>query len=614
MAEIEGDPFGLSALNALFDNVVDQVQDGIEQGLGALHDLLDAAGSDDFGVTNDAVVVLLGAAVAAGDVADDLIGEIIGAWTQTFGHGVEAVDDLVRRLFNQFAQAHDLFRRTLRELLSGVDDFAEFFRDLCRHVLGAATDFRDAVEAVLLPVLVTGGAVFGAEVAATAIWLVLGSDGPALATRVTALDLGVPAQGLSVWTKTALLSPAFTLPMRVWLVAALLDALRQAGGFADLAGGAPTGNAFLDLALAPVTAHLGQIATAYIANVAAFAESLAEKLLDGAENDARLEWLLLQVARFTPVGLFLLVVATGIKLVTSPAPWLSLLFNPIEDDPSLAVLRLPRPSATRKYVIFSDVHRDERDAARAPFQFGSIDHFLPNRTTYLELLKHHAEAGYVIIEAGDCEELWFHRDFSTTPAAKLAEIIDTHSEIYALQRDLHAQGRYFRVFGNHDSYLRDPEVFEQLRGAMESDGAPPFRIFDFLVIEGVKTMHDVPVFLGLDSAPNAERKPLLVTHGHQWDFWNCDANNILGKIIVSAVVTPLDMLDDPLRDLAGISSFGTPLVNFKQILSDLPVYSSWQSYEPAVTRLDRIQHMADTERFFVDDIQYSEKFLQRSWA
>lgn len=606
MAGNVGDPFGLGALNALFETVVDQVQDGLAEGLDALHDLLDAADGDDFDVANDAVILLLGAAEAADDVADDLTGEIIGAWTETFGHGVEALSDLVRRLFEQFAAIPDLFRRVLDALLAGIEDFATFFRDLCQHVIGAAADFRDAVGTVLLPVFAAGGALFGAGAAAAAIWLVLGSDAPVLSTRATALDLGLPAPGLPAWTETALRSPAFTLPKRVWLVAALLEALRQAGGFAETAGAAPTGNGFLDLALGPLVAHFGAITTEYIADAAAFAEALVEKLILGAENDARLEWLLLQVARFTPVGLFLLVVATGVKLLTSPAPWLSLLFNPIEDDPNLAVLRLPRPTATRKYVIFSDVHRDERDAARPPFQFGSIDHFLSNRTTYLELLRHHADAGYVILEAGDCEELWFHRDFSLTPGEKLAEIIATNSEIYGLQRELHAEGRYFRIFGNHDSYVRDPEVFEVLRRAMESDGSPPFRIFDFLVIEGVKTMHDVPVFLGLDSEPNAERKPLLVTHGHQWDFWNCDANNILGKIIVSAVVTPLDMLDDPLRDIAGIASFGTPLVNFKQILGELPVFSSWQSYEPAVVRLDRIQHMEDTDRFFVDDIQYSE--------
>jgi hypothetical protein len=284
MADIDDDPFGLGALNALFETVVDQVQDGLSQGLDGLHDLLGAAGSDDFDVANDAVMVLLGAAEAAGEVADDFIGEIVGAWTQTFGHAVEAVADLVRRLFQQFAQIPDLFRRTMRALLAGVEDFATFFRDLCAQVLGAAADFRDAVETVLLPVFVAGGAVFGAEMAAAAIWLVLSSDGPALAPRQTAIDLGLPSSSLSVWSSTALLSPAFTLPRRVWLVAALLDALRQAGGFTDLGGG-PTGNGMLDLALGPVAAQFGQIATDYIADAAAFAGALAERLLEGAEND-----------------------------------------------------------------------------------------------------------------------------------------------------------------------------------------------------------------------------------------------------------------------------------------------------------------------------------------
>ena len=216
MAGNVGDPFGLGALNALFENVVDQVQDGLAEGLDALHDLLDAADGDDFDVANDAVILLLGVAEAAGDVADDLIGEIIGAWTETFGHGVEALSDLVRRLFEQFAPIPDLFRRVLGALLAGIEDFASFFRDLCQHVIGAAADFRDAVGTVLLPVFAAGGALFGAGAATAAIWLVLGSDAPVLSTRATALDLGLPAPGLPAWTETALRSPAFTLPKLLW--------------------------------------------------------------------------------------------------------------------------------------------------------------------------------------------------------------------------------------------------------------------------------------------------------------------------------------------------------------------------------------------------------------
>ncbi len=605
MNDTSSDPLGLEKLNALFESVVTELQDSVQAGLGALHDLLDSAGDADFDVVNDAVIVVLDAATEGSDDVQQLLDEVFSTWSQSFGQSTEAIADIIRRLFEQFGQVAAFFRSAMETLVAAIADFPKRFQSVAEQALSNPLALVSTTEALLLPMLATGAAVFGTGIAAEALWLVLQDDGTALGARVSALELGFSGS-FSPQASNLLQAPGLVLPLGTWAVAMVLEGLRQAGEFAQLLDGLPTGNGLLDGVFGPITQTMAQIASDYIENAESLAEALAAHLIEGAENQAELEWRLLQLARFTPVGVFLLIVATSVKLVTSPAPWLNLLFNPIEEDPRLSVRRLPQPSASAKYVVFSDVHRDEKDAERPPFQFGSIDHFLPNQDTYLDLLKYHAQNGYTVIEAGDCEELWFHRDFSVTIPEKMQQIVDTNAEIYAILRDLHAEGRYFRVFGNHDSYLRDVDTFAPLRAAMEADGAPAFRIHDFIIIEGVKTMHDVLFHLGLDSHPNAERKPLIITHGHQWDFWNCDANNILGKIIVSAVVTPLDMLDDPLRDLAGISSFGTPLVNFKQELSTTPIFSSWQSYEPAVVKLDKIQHMEDQERVFLDDIQYSE--------
>lgn len=606
MADNTNDPFGFNRLNDQFNRVVAEIENGVDSALGALHDLIDSASSDDFDVIHDAMFAIFQNTQNNAELTAAFFNEAFASWVETFGSNADAIADMVRRLFEQFSHLARFFRTAMAAFVRLFDDFPKFFARLAKSFLAQTAEISTQIAAFLLGVLAAGVAVFGADKAAEALWRLMGDADPFLATPITAFDIGVSPQNLGALSLDALGSANLTLPVGVWLAAAMIDALRQAGDFAELMAGAPTGNAVLDEVLSPVTAHFGQIATDYIEDVEDLTEALVQRLVMQADNDAALEWLLLKLARFTPVGVLILVIATAVKLVTSPAPWLNLLLNPIEEDPTLSVMRLPRPTRTRKYVVFSDVHRDEKDSARPPFQFGSIDHFLRNQDMYLDLLKHHQKDGYVIIEAGDCEELWFHRDFSVTPAEKLRQIIDTNREIYDLQRQLHREGRYFRVYGNHDSYLRDPDTFDVLRTVMEEDGGPEFRIHDFIIIESVKTMHDVPFYLSLDSAPNRTRKPLIVTHGHQWDFWNCDSNNILGKIIVSAVVTPLDMLDDPFRDIGGISSYGTPLTNFRQIISDLPVFNSWQSYEPGVQKLDHIQHMADNERVFTDDIQYSE--------
>lgn len=601
----------IEELGNLIDSMVSHVEDDFQAALNDFQDLAESILStdpNDYFTVNDSLLTLIEVAIENNeDLADGLSGAF-QSWAEHLADNQDAIVDLLSRLYDMFSDQVDVYQTLLAAMIGALSNFPDLFHQLCKRIAAHSSLYLEGLEKLMLPLFYAGISAFGADQGVKAIRNVLTDSSSLFSSRVACDDLGLVENNLSELQMNLLDAPTFRLPRGVWMIAGMIDALRQASSYSNLLPQPiDIPNPFLQTVLGPVAGMITQAVSDYLNNIDALLDELIARLLEQAENDFEIEWLVLQLARFTPVGLLFVLVGTTVKLFTSPAPWLELLLNPVEENPDLNVLRLDGPSETNKYILFSDIHRDAASDERPPYQFGSIDHFMPNRGQYLELLKHYADIPeYTIIEIGDCEELWFHRDFSRTPTQKMQEIVQTHVEIYELLRDLHEQGRYVRIQGNHDSYLQDTETFNVLRDAIESDGSEPFEIYDFAIIEGVKTMQDVDLWLGLDSDPNSDRKPMLLAHGHQWDFWNCEANNILGKMIVSAVVTPLDMLDDPLRDLAGLSRHGSPLVNFKQILGNLPVFNSWQNYEPGVVRMDEIQHMDDQSRLFTDDVMYSE--------
>ncbi len=601
----------IEGFGRMIDSMVSHVEDDFQAALSDFQDLTEsilATDQNDYFTVNDSLLVLIEMAIENNEDFAEILDGAFESWAEYLRDNLEAIMDLLSRLYDMFSDQTDVFKALLTSFIGALNDFPSLFHQLCKRIAKQPLLYLDGLEKLMLPLFYGGISVLGADHGVKAIKNVLMDPSSLFISRVACDDLGLIADELPQLQARLLDSPTFRLPRGVWMIAGMIDALRQASSYSNLLPQPiDIPNPFLQTILGPIAGMIANAVSDYLNNIDALLDELVTRLLEEAENDFEIEWLILQLARFTPVGLLFVLVGTTIKLFASPAPWLELLLNPIEDNPDLNVLRMHGPSETNKYILFSDIHRDAASDERPPYQFGSIDHFMPNRDQYLEILKHFAEIPeYTVIEIGDCEELWFHRDFSQTPTEKMQEIIQTHAEIYELLRDLHAQGRYVRIQGNHDSYLRDAETFNVLRDAIESEGSEPFEIYDFAIIEGVKTMQDVPIWLGLDSNPNSERKPMILAHGHQWDFWNCDANNILGKMIVSAVVTPLDMLDDPLRDLAGLSNNGSPLVDFRQILGDLPVFNSWQNYEPGVVLMDEIQHMDDQERRFTDDVMYSE--------
>jgi hypothetical protein len=335
-------------------------------------------------------------------------------------------------------------------------------------------------------------------------------------------------------------------------------------------------------------------------------------------------------------GILLALLYLPIAFLFNKSDALDLMQNPINPEAGRKVKTLGKG----RYLILSDIHRDTERDKLPPLQVGSIHHFSNNEALFLRVLDWADAKGFTVLEGGDCEELWFIRDpvyhLAPDPATgfvgfkkQLHETIASHPFVYDKLRSLHNRDRYFRIFGNHDSYLRDPDMLAVLKAEMEQSvsgaAGKPFDVYDFFVIDDVKQMTESRIFetidrdhtisldnlpqaigLGMDSRDYTKACRMLVTHGHQWDFFNCDSNSWLGKLISNAVATPFDRAMDLAIDARGLSLSGSPTVDFRDALANLFLFDNWPGREPAVKFAHNVQHLPNGARILADGLMYRE--------
>jgi hypothetical protein len=136
-----------------------------------------------------------------------------------------------------------------------------------------------------------------------------------------------------------------------------------------------------------------------------------------------------------------------------------------------------------RLVLFSDLHRGARNGA---------DDFARCEPLYAVALSHYYDAGYSLAVIGDVEELWEER-----PAA----VIIAHRPTLAQEARFQREGRYLRIWGNHDDEWQYPvSVAEHLAPLY---GDPPLKVHEGLRLRVL----DGGVELG----------HLLLVHGHQGD-------------------------------------------------------------------------------------------------
>jgi predicted phosphodiesterase len=137
--------------------------------------------------------------------------------------------------------------------------------------------------------------------------------------------------------------------------------------------------------------------------------------------------------------------------------------------------------ARDRWVIFSDQHRGARNRA---------DDFRWSERAYNAALAKYHTMGHHLAVLGDADELWQER-----PRA----IIDAYQHTLELEARFHHDGRFLRIWGNHDdAWAEDVLVKHYLQPVY---GPPDLRVREHVLLRVV----DGPAELGT----------ILLLHGHQ---------------------------------------------------------------------------------------------------
>ena len=130
-------------------------------------------------------------------------------------------------------------------------------------------------------------------------------------------------------------------------------------------------------------------------------------------------------------------------------------------------------------IILSDQHKGARDGA---------DDFQRCERSYNAALTYYNRLGYRLVLLGDVEELWEN---------KFSEVVACYPRTLELEAAFHRDGRYLRLWGNHDLAWSDKDLFQR---CMAGHG-----VGDVTPVEAVRLqLHGL-------SGP----RELFLVHGHQ---------------------------------------------------------------------------------------------------
>ena len=152
-----------------------------------------------------------------------------------------------------------------------------------------------------------------------------------------------------------------------------------------------------------------------------------------------------------------------------------------------------------KLVVFSDLHRGAR--------YEDVDRFRSNVKVYHDALKYYYDRGYKLILLGDVEEGWGSGN-------RMDRIFESYKEVVELERQFQADGRFFRVYGNHDDYWRKPKRVKKFFG--DQHGANGFEVYPALVFKYKK---------------DEKENQILMVHGCQGHNFR-DVGDALARFVV----------------------------------------------------------------------------------
>jgi UDP-2,3-diacylglucosamine pyrophosphatase LpxH len=164
---------------------------------------------------------------------------------------------------------------------------------------------------------------------------------------------------------------------------------------------------------------------------------------------------LIRKMRFILLAIFIMLFAVSCS-------WKTRTFQRLEQDiqPPLKTITLDK---TKDYYFFSDLHRGDG---------GDLDFFNPNRRLLSSILQE-LYTGYegkdaVVFLVGDIEELWaygFSLRYGDSDNFELNDLLDPRTDenqgIFSWEKKFSQEGRYFRIYGNHDDYWAKEENLRQ---------------------------------------------------------------------------------------------------------------------------------------------------------
>jgi predicted phosphodiesterase len=236
---------------------------------------------------------------------------------------------------------------------------------------------------------------------------------------------------------------------------------------------------------------------------------------------------------------------------------LSQLLDGIKNKKEACGIVIPFELSTGKFIIFSDQHKGARDFA---------DDFRLAEKNYISALNHYLSNNFTMISLGDCEELWENKP-DVVMAKNQADL--------QLESQFLEQGRYYRVYGNHDLEWK----YEFQRNLyLKKVFGDNLKVYEGLVLSTRYNDRDYSVFL---------------SHGHQGD--KKSDGNWFSTWVVAAIWTPIQRY---LEISINSTSDSFELVDKHNIMmyewsaqQNNMVFISGHTHKPVFASLDHIERI-----------------------
>ncbi|KFX59010.1 serine/threonine protein phosphatase [Clostridium botulinum] len=151
-----------------------------------------------------------------------------------------------------------------------------------------------------------------------------------------------------------------------------------------------------------------------------------------------------------------------------------------------------------KIVLISDMHRGDG---------GNADSLRPNKNIYKAALGYYLKDDFNLIEIGDGDELWKNKN--------CIDIAYNYDDIFKILNKFNANKRLYLLYGNHDMVKAKPNFIPKQEKLLAQIG------YNFGK-ELVKLYNNIQFHEGLVLRYTPMNKDILVFHGHQVDFMNCE--------------------------------------------------------------------------------------------